>query len=146
MRATGGCTTTWETGGWPAVAIDSENHVIELLFVPPRAEVCTADCPGTTGIEAELGHLEAGNWVAAGTHAIATFSIPFWVGPFGDVNCSGRTDASDIQLVIHEALGIESSYDCDVDNSDRVDAVDVQVLINTVLEGGGSVPPPGIDF
>jgi len=51
----------------------------------------------------------------------------------GDVNETGEVDAQDVQLVINEALGLDTQLDCDLDGNGYVDAVDVQLVINAVL-------------
>ena len=51
----------------------------------------------------------------------------------GDVDGSYEVDAVDVQLVINEALGIETGGDCDQDENGVVDAVDVQLVINAAL-------------
>ena len=51
----------------------------------------------------------------------------------GDVNASGNVDAVDVQLVINEALGIETDYECDINGDAKLDAVDVQLVINAAL-------------
>jgi len=50
-----------------------------------------------------------------------------------DVNGTGEVDAADVQLVINEALGIDTEGSCDLDGNGSVDAVDVQLVINAVL-------------
>ena len=50
-----------------------------------------------------------------------------------DVNETGEVDAQDVQLVINEALGLNTELDCDLDDNDSVDAIDVQLVINAVL-------------
>jgi len=52
---------------------------------------------------------------------------------FGDVNGDGNVDALDVQLVINEALGIHTGYDCDLNGDESVNAIDVQLVINTAL-------------
>ncbi len=54
----------------------------------------------------------------------------------GDVNETGHVDAADVQLVISEALGLETGHDCDLDDSGNVDAVDIQLVINAALGVG----------
>ena len=54
-------------------------------------------------------------------------------GHGADVDYNTAVDAVDVQLVINEALGIETGYDCDIDGTDGVNAVDVQLVINGVL-------------
>ncbi len=51
----------------------------------------------------------------------------------GDVNRDSRVDALDVQLVINEALGIETGWDCDLNGDGFVDALDVQLVINIAL-------------
>ncbi len=57
-----------------------------------------------------------------------------------DVNASGGVDAVDVQLVINEALGIETDYECDINGDGLVNAVDVQLVINAAL----GIDIPGI--
>jgi len=52
---------------------------------------------------------------------------------FGDVNGDGSVNAIDVQLVINEALGIHTGYDCDLNGDESVNAIDVQLVINTAL-------------
>ncbi len=59
---------------------------------------------------------------------------------FGDVNCDISVNAVDVQLVINEALGLPTDYDCDVNDDGPVNAVDVQLVINAAL-GIGTVEP-----
>ena len=57
-----------------------------------------------------------------------------------DINEDSAVDASDVQLVINAALGIDiSPYDADVNADGAVNAADVQITINTSL--GKSVEP-----
>jgi len=51
----------------------------------------------------------------------------------GDVNGDGSIDATDVQLVINSALGIEVPWGCDIDGDGFVNAVDVQLVINAAL-------------
>jgi hypothetical protein len=53
--------------------------------------------------------------------------------PPGDVNFTGDVDASDIQSVINDALGIDTGLECDLDDNGSVNAVDVQIVINAAL-------------
>jgi hypothetical protein len=67
------------------------------------------------------------------------------VGPpgiAGDVNGDTSTNAIDVQLVINEALGIDTGYSCDINDDGPVNAVDVQLVINAALgiDISGSVP------
>lgn len=50
-----------------------------------------------------------------------------------DVNGDGKIDASDVQLVINAALGMDSAYDCDLNNDGAINASDVQMVINAAL-------------
>jgi hypothetical protein len=51
-----------------------------------------------------------------------------------DINESGQTDASDIQLVINAVLGVEiDGLSPDVNLDGRVDAADIQFTINSAL-------------
>lgn len=47
-------------------------------------------------------------------------------------------NATDIQLVVSEALGIATGFGqtCDIIGDGDVNAVDVQIVINAVLTGG----------
>ena len=51
----------------------------------------------------------------------------------GDINGDGHTNASDIQLVINAALGLDVDYNCDISSDGTVNAIDVQLVINAVL-------------
>jgi len=51
----------------------------------------------------------------------------------GDVNGDGDVNALDVQLVINEALGIDTGYDCDLNGDGSVNALDVQLVINAAL-------------
>ncbi len=50
-----------------------------------------------------------------------------------DIDGNGAVDASDVQLVINAALGIDTGYDCDIDGDGVTNAVDVQLVINAAL-------------
>ena len=54
-------------------------------------------------------------------------------GTPGDINADSSVDAVDVQLVINEALGIDTGVDGDINNDSNVDAVDVQLVINAAL-------------
>jgi len=64
-----------------------------------------------------------------------TISEPAYlqVLPQGDVDRSGSVDATDVQLVINAALGLDVQYKCDVNDSGGVDATDIQLVINAAL-------------
>jgi predicted outer membrane repeat protein len=51
----------------------------------------------------------------------------------GDINLTGAVDAIDIQILINEALGVNTGLNCDLDNSGAVNAIDVQLVINSAL-------------
>ncbi len=51
----------------------------------------------------------------------------------GDVTGDGIINATDVQLVINAALGIDAAYDCDINKDGAVNAVDVQLVINAAL-------------
>ncbi len=67
-----------------------------------------------------------------GEQVSATISFEVACRP-GDVNCSSRVDAIDIQTVINTVLGIPTEFDCDIDNSGTVNAIDIQLVINAAL-------------
>jgi len=50
-----------------------------------------------------------------------------------DVNGDNGVNAVDVQLVINEALGINTGYNCNIDGAGNVNAVDVQLVINAAL-------------
>jgi len=52
---------------------------------------------------------------------------------FGDVNGSESIDTVDVQLVINEALGLSTGYNCDLSGDSAINAVDVQLVINAAL-------------
>ena len=54
----------------------------------------------------------------------------------GDINGDHVVDAVDIQLVINQALGIQTELDCDINKDGAVDAVDIQMTINAALGVG----------
>jgi hypothetical protein len=67
-------------------------------------------------------------------------SISLYLTPSGvtanpmDINSTGGVDATDVQLVINAALGLDvGGLDADVDNSGGADATDVQLVINAAL-------------
>lgn len=51
----------------------------------------------------------------------------------GDINGDSVVNALDVQLVINEALGIDTGNNCDINNDGNVDALDVQLVINAAL-------------
>lgn len=53
--------------------------------------------------------------------------------PAGDLDNSGDANAIDVQLVINQALGLETGFDCDVNADGDVNAVDIQMVINAAL-------------
>jgi hypothetical protein len=53
--------------------------------------------------------------------------------PPSDVNQDGAVNAIDVQLVINEALGFDTGFQCDVDRDGTVNAIDVQLVINAAL-------------
>jgi hypothetical protein len=55
-----------------------------------------------------------------------------------DVNQDGKTDVTDVQQVINQALGASTSLN-DLDADQVVDVVDVQLVLNAVLKLGCSV-------
>lgn len=95
------------------------------------------------------------NGLAAGQHTLEFAPLPAWVAPasqalpindnqtteaagtytlFADVNSDGSITASDIQLVIDAALGIEPIVpDADINGDGATNAVDVQLVINAAL-------------
>ena len=55
-------------------------------------------------------------------------------GPaFDDKSRFSSTDAVAVQRVISEALGIDTDFDCDIDDNDVTNVVDIQLAINKVL-------------
>ncbi len=50
-----------------------------------------------------------------------------------DINGDGAINATDVQLVINAALGIDIPFDADVNNDGAVNATDVQLVINAAL-------------
>ena len=50
-----------------------------------------------------------------------------------DIDGNGAVNASDVQLVINAALGIDTGYNCDVDGDGATNATDVQLVINAAL-------------
>jgi hypothetical protein len=50
-----------------------------------------------------------------------------------DPNDDGITNASDIQIVINEALGLDTGFDGDINGDGGLSAIDVQLVINAVL-------------
>ena len=50
-----------------------------------------------------------------------------------DINTDGAVNASDVQLVINAALGVDTGYNCDVTGDGAVTASDVPTVINAAL-------------
>jgi chemotaxis protein histidine kinase CheA len=70
--------------------------------------------------------------VQRGSDPLSAESIPQKSHP-ADVNADGRVDATDVQLVINAALGLETPFPIDVTQSGGVNAMDVQIVINKAL-------------
>ncbi len=64
---------------------------------------------------------------------LATLSTSVLATVPGDVNDDGIVDASDVQLVINSALGVEGAPNGDINRGGTVDATDVQLVINAAL-------------
>ena len=54
-------------------------------------------------------------------------------GASKDVNGDGRTDASDIQLVVNASLGLPVDFNADINGDQRIDAADIQITIAIAL-------------
>ena len=83
------------------------------------AQAATEDILGTPrppGSLADVGAVERTEYVAA-----------------ADVNDDAAVNATDVQLVINQALGITTAYDCDINGDTTVNATDVQLVINAAL-------------
>jgi len=50
-----------------------------------------------------------------------------------DVNCDGRVDAIDVQLVVNGALGCRTRVPVDITGAKAVDSVDIQTVINAAI-------------
>ncbi|MBI4560247.1 MAG: hypothetical protein HY706_21870 [Candidatus Hydrogenedentes bacterium] len=74
-------------------------------------------------------------YVGGGTiTAFDLFPTPTGSPESVDIDCSSGIDASDVQLVINGALGLDvNGLVADVDGNGNVDAVDVQKVINAAL-------------
>lgn len=73
-----------------------------------------------------------GNISAEGTAGTITVGVP--PEDVNDINGDGDCDASDVQVVVNCALGVDVEYDCDVNGDGAVDAMDIQKVINAVLD------------
>ncbi|MBI4558636.1 MAG: carbohydrate-binding protein, partial [Candidatus Hydrogenedentes bacterium] len=54
-------------------------------------------------------------------------------GQPADVNSDGGVNAVDVQVVINDALGLDTGYNSDINRDGNVNAVDVQLVINAAL-------------
>jgi hypothetical protein len=54
-------------------------------------------------------------------------------GASKDVNGDGRTDASDIQLVVNASLGLPVDFNADINGDQRIDAADIQIVTAIAL-------------
>lgn len=70
--------------------------------------------------------------VARGTDPASYDSKPVSAVP-GDVNCDGRVNAVDVQMVISGAMGIPQPAPVNVNHAGGVNATDVQLVINAAL-------------
>jgi len=107
---------------------DTETGLCMLSDIPPGMYTVTAAANGyePTGREIEIGSTE----VKVLTLALERKGVP---AVPGDVNATDDVDAVDVQIVINQALGVETQLECDLDGNDSVNAVDVQLVINAAL-------------
>lgn len=75
----------------------------------------------------------AGHVASVAADVYGTYLV-FGNPPPEDINQDGRLDATDVQLVVNGALGLDiGGRNADIDGDTRVNAYDVQVVINLVL-------------
>ena len=101
------------------------------------------DSDPATGLEIVI-HTEDGGWdstkaqnvevATTSTEADLTSLSVFSVFGYPDINRDGLLNASDVQLVINGALGIDmAGRKADVNNDNAINATDVQLVINAAL-------------
>lgn len=56
-----------------------------------------------------------------------------WSSLYGDVNADGRVNATDVQIVVNAALGMDVPVPAKVSGTGPVNAIDVQQVINAAL-------------
>ncbi|MBI4559051.1 MAG: carboxypeptidase regulatory-like domain-containing protein [Candidatus Hydrogenedentes bacterium] len=89
-----------------------------------------AICTPNAGIPRRNAAIRVDAEAASGSPAIVQV---LQLGAPEDTDRNDVVNAVDVQLVINEALSIETGYDCDVDDDNDIDAVDVQRVINVAL-------------
>lgn len=58
-----------------------------------------------------------------------------YIPPAADPNFDYVVDATDLQLIINDALGLFTGFDCDTTGDGSVNAADIQSVINEILAG-----------
>ncbi|MCD6288287.1 MAG: right-handed parallel beta-helix repeat-containing protein, partial [Candidatus Hydrogenedentes bacterium] len=121
-------------GANPSVVIDGGAVTVEF---DPESNMFTATgLEGTYTVEASADGYEPADSevvVPAGEPVVKIVQLAPEPDVPGDVDGSGIVNAIDVQLVINEALGIDTGRDCDINGDTRIDAVDVQLVINAAL-------------
>jgi len=118
----------------PAVVIDGGN--VTATFDPDSSMFSATDLDGTYTIEASADGYEPAERdvvVPEGASVVEILALAPAPSILGDVDNTGLVDAIDVQLVINEALDIDTQQDCDINDDGKVDAVDVQLVINAAL-------------
>jgi len=108
-----------------AGTVDPNTGLLVIQDVPSGTWTITA---GASGYMSESTDIE----VAENQTTAAILYVESYSGR-ADVNGIDYVNAVDVQLVINEALGIDTGFDCDIDDKDNVNAVDVQLVINAAL-------------
>lgn len=120
-----------ETGDWPEDALAG--------FLPPNDDTGRGEGHVTFRIMPKPDSLNGTIITNMATivfdteAAIDTNEVQNLIGVFADVDGSATVNAIDVQLVINEALGISTGYQCDLNGDDQVNALDVQLVINAAL-------------
>lgn len=70
--------------------------------------------------------------IERGTDPLESWAFPS-PGRRADVNCDGRVDAMDVQLVLNGALGLPVPVPVNTDYNSEIDAADIQTVINAAL-------------
>lgn len=128
VRNTGAGTLTWNAtvtlgGEWLSIrtAKITGNGTIHVTYA---ANTAAAPRNGTIRVEATG---------AVGSPVDVTVTQAAARRP-SDINGSGGTDATDVQLVINAALGLDiGGLDADINDDNAVNASDVQLVINAAL-------------
>ncbi|MBI5094929.1 MAG: carboxypeptidase regulatory-like domain-containing protein [Candidatus Hydrogenedentes bacterium] len=114
--SSGGLTTTTDPSG-----------VYQFSALPQDVYTVQASAPGYSGDSQFVD-------VSGPEPATTDFSLaPQPAHIQGDINGDQTVNAVDVQLVINQALAIQTGYDCDINKDAAVNAVDVQMVINAAL-------------